>query len=326
MKAIVYTKYGSPNVLEYLDLDKPTPKANEVLIRIRATSLNSWDWDLLRGKPFIVRLVGGGISKPKKKIIGCDVAGQIESVGRNVSRFKAGDEVFGDLSAGNWGGLAEYVCASENALVVKPPLLSFEQAAAIPQAGVMALQGIRDYGQVKSGQKVLINGAGGGVGTFAIQLAKYYRAEVTAVDSSIKLEMMQSLGADHVIDYAQEDFTRNGHQYDFILDVVGHHSIYDYKRALNSEGIYRMIGGPTKLIFQSIFIAPFLSMNSNKKMGILTHEPNKGLDFILELFNSGMVNPVVDKIFPLSETAAAMQYLGDGLSLGKVVITQENLG
>jgi NADPH:quinone reductase-like Zn-dependent oxidoreductase len=321
MKAITYERYGPTDVLELKEVPTPTPKDNEVLIKLSASSVNSWDWDLLRGNPFIVRLVGGGILKPTKKIIGIDVAGRIEAVGNKVSNFRVGDEVFGDLSEGNWGGFAEYTCARESELTLKPIDLSFEEVATLPQAGGMALQGIRDYGKVKSGQKVLINGAGGGVGTYAIQLAKMYGAEVTAVDSALKFELMSSLGADHLIDYTKEDFTKNGKQYDFILNVVGHHSIYNFKKALTPNGEYRMVGGSTKLIFQSMFIAPFITMFSGKKMGILAHKPNKDLLDIVELIAAGKINPIIDKRFPLAETAQALQYLGEGKSLGKVVIT-----
>ena len=318
---MVYTTYGSPDVLELKEISIPTPKANEVLLKTHAASVNSWDWDLLRGTPFIVRLVGGGISKPRKKILGCDVAGHIEAVGKDVTKFKTGDEVFGDLSGGNWGGFAEYVCARENELALKPAGISFEQAASLPQAAVMALQGIRDHGKVKSGQKVLINGAGGGIGTFAIQMAKSAGAEVTGVDSGNKFETMRSLGADHVIDYTQEDFTKNGRQYDLILDVVGHHSIYDYKRSLNATGMYRMIGGPTPLILQAAFVAPFITLFSGKKMGILEQETNKDLAYLAELIETGNLKPFIGKCFPLANTAEALRYLGEGHSHGKVIIT-----
>ncbi len=320
MKAITYNKYGSPDELKLEEVAKPIPKDNEVLIKVRAASINSWDWDLLRGEPFIVRLAGGGIKKPIKKILGCDVAGQVETVGNKVKNIKVGDAVFGDISQSGWGAFAEYVCAPETALMPKPIGMTFEEAAALPQAGVMALQGIQDYGRVTNGQKVLINGAGGGVGTFAIQLAKMYGAEVTAVDHTNKLDKMQSLGTDYVIDYTQEDFTNSGKQYDFILDVVGHHSLFDYKRSLRANGMYRMVGGNTKLIFQSLLIGPMISVFGSKKMGILAHEPNKGLDTLLALCESGKVEPIIDKVYELFEVPAALQRLGDGMAFGKVVI------
>lgn len=321
MKAVVYHKYGPPDVLKVEDVETPSPKDNDVLIKVHATSVNSWDWDLLNGTPFLVRLVGGGLSKPKIHILGCDVAGTVEAIGKKVTQFKIGDEVFGDLSGGNWGGFAEYVCAQEKELTLKPAGVTFEQAASLPQAAVMALQGIRDHGKVKPGHKVLINGAGGGIGSFAIQMAKELGAEITGVDSAQKFDIMKSLGANHVIDYKQEDFTKNGKQYDLVLDVVGHHSIYDYKRSLTPTGIYRMIGGPTPLIFQSVFVAPFITMFSKKKMGILAQETNKDLAYLAELVETGKLDPIIDKVFPLSQTADALQYLGDGKALGKVVVT-----
>jgi len=320
MNAIVYYNYGAPDELHLTEVKIPVPHDNEVLIKVQAASINSWDWDLLRGEPFIVRLVGGGFLTPKKKILGCDVAGLVEAIGDKVTQFQPGDEVFGDLSQYGWGGFAEYVCAPEHALTIKPDGITFEQAAALPQAAVMALQGIRDYGKVQPAQKVLINGAGGGVGTFAIQMAKFYGAEVTGVDSTEKLEIMKSLGADHVIDYKEVNFTKNSQQYDLILDVVGYHSIFDFKQTLTPTGMYRMIGGQTSLIFQSVFIAPLISLFGNKKMGILAHDPNKGLEFILDLIDLGKIVPVIDRCFTLQETADAFRYFGKGLVQGKVVI------
>ncbi len=321
MKAIVYYEYGGSEALQLKEVPTPTPKDNEVLIKIHATSVNSWDWDLLNGTPFLVRLVGGGISKPKINILGCDVAGTVEAIGKKVIQFKVGDDVFGDLSGGNWGGFAEYVCAQEKELTLKPKGITFEQAASLPQAAVMALQGIRDHGKVQSGHKVLINGAGGGIGSFAIQMAKEAGAEITGVDSAQKFNFMRSLGANHVIDYKQGDFTKNGKQYDFILDVVGYHSIFEYKKALTPTGIYRMIGGPTPLIFQSVFVAPFITMFHKKKMGILAQETNKELAYLAELVEKGKLNTNIHKVFPLSQTADALQYLGDGKALGKIVIS-----
>ncbi len=321
MKAWVYSKYGSPDHLELLEVKKPVPKPHEVLLKIKAVSINSWDWDLLRGKPFIVRLAGGGLSKPRKPVLGCDVAGQIEAIGRDVTGYAPGDAVYGDLSACGWGGFAEYVCAPVEALIRKPIAMSFQQAAAIPQAGVMALQGVRDYGNVQEGQKVLINGAGGGVGSFAISLAKLHRAQVTAVDHKGKFEMMSALGADYLIDYTEEDFTRKEERYDLILDSVGHHSLYDFKRALKPGGNYRMIGGSLGLIFQAVFVAPFISMFGNKKMGILAHEPNKGLDHLNALFEAGSLKPVIDRQFAFDKVPEAFRYFGENQFSGKVIVT-----
>jgi len=267
MKAIVYTKYGPPDVLQLKEVEKPIPKDNEVLIRVRAASVNAYDWRLMRAKPFLVRLMGGGLLKPKNKILGADIAGRVEAVGKNVKQFQPGDEVFGDISACGNGGFAEYVCAHENTLVLKPAGMTFEEVAAVPMAAVTALQGLRDKGQIKPGQKVLINGASGGVGTFAVQIAKSFGAEVTAVCSTRNLDMARSIGADRVIDYTQEDFTRNGQHYDLILAANGYHSIFDYKRALSPGGIYVMTGGSMAQMFQAMLLGPLLSMIGSKKMG-----------------------------------------------------------
>jgi NADPH:quinone reductase-like Zn-dependent oxidoreductase len=323
MKAIVWTKYGSPDVLHLGEAEKPTPKDNEVLIKVHAASINSWDWELLRGKPFVNRLLFG-LLKPKIKILGADIAGRVEAVGRNVKQFQPGDKVFGDLCECGWGGFAEYVCARENALALKPASMTFEEVAAVPQAAAMALQGLRDKGQIQPGQKILINGAGGGVGTFAVQIAKSFGAEVTGVDSTRKLDLLRSIGADQVIDYTQEDFTKSGQRYDLILDVAAYHSIFDYKRALSPKGIYVMVGGSSARIFQTIFLGPLISMTGSKKLGILAHKPNKGLDFMKELFEAGKVAPVIDRRYPLSEVPEALRYFGKGHAKGKVVITLEH--
>ncbi|NOR17965.1 zinc-binding dehydrogenase [candidate division WOR-3 bacterium] len=323
MKAIVYTKYGSPDVLKLKEVEKPTPKDNEVLVKVHAASINDWDWGLLRGKPFMNRLFFG-LLKPKNKILGGDIAGQVEAVGRNVKQFQPGDEVFGDLCGCGFGAFAEYVCARENALALKLASMTFEEAAAVPQAAALALQGLRDKRQIQPGQKVLINGAGGGAGTFAVQMVKSFGAEVTGVDNTRKLDMMRSIGADRVIDYTQEDFTKNGQRYDFILDFAAHHSIFDYKRALSPKGIYVLVGGSVTQMFQVAFLGPLISMIGSKKMGILMHKPNKDLAFMKELFEAGKVVPVIDRRYPLSEVAEALQYFGEGHARGKVVITLEH--
>jgi len=323
MKAIVYTKYGPPDVLQLKEVAKPTPKDNEVLVKVHAASVNDWDWGLLRGKPFVNRLLFG-LLKPRIKILGVDIAGRVEAVGRNVKQFQPGNEVFGDISGCGWGGFAEYVCASENALALKPASMTFEEVAAVPQAAVLALQGLRDKGQIQPGQKVLINGAGGGAGTFAVQIAKSFGAEVTGVDSTSKLDMMRSIGADQVIDYTQEDFTKSGQRYDLILDFAAHHSIFDYKRALSPKGIYVAVGGSMARILQVLFLGLLISMTGSKKMGILSHKPNKDLVFMKELFEAGKVVPVIDRRYTLSEVAEALRYFGEGHAKGKVVITLEH--
>lgn len=320
MKALVYKKYGQPDLLGLEEIEKPVPKENEVLVKVRASSINDCDWGLLRGKPFMNRLVFG-LLRPRIRILGADVAGEVEEVGRKVVNFKAGDEVFGDLSGCGFGGFAEYVCARENALVLKPAGMTFEEAAAMPQGGILALQGLSSKGQIKPGQRVLINGAGGGAGTFAIQIAKSLGAEVTGVDSTVKLDIIRSTGAEHVIDYTQEDFTKNGQLYDRILDFAAYHSIFDYRRVLSPGGIYTIAGGPTSRVLQIIVLGSLISMTTNKKMGILHLRQNKGMDLLIELLENGKVKPVIDKIYPLNQVPKAMRYFGDGYNRGKVVIT-----
>jgi NADPH:quinone reductase-like Zn-dependent oxidoreductase len=321
MKAIVYTEYGSPDVLELKEVVKPTPKDNEVLVKVYAVSANAADLHLLRADPFLIRL-SSGLLKPKNEILGSDIAGRVEAVGENVKEFKLGDEVFGDISAGGWGGFAEYVCAREDALVLKPANLSFEEAAAVPMAAVTALQGLRGRGQIQPGQKVLINGASGGVGMFAVQIAKALGAEVTAVCSTRNLDIVRSIGADHVIDYTKEDFTQNGHRYDLILAANGYHSISDYKRVLTPKGIYVTTGGSMAQMSQAMLQGRWISMTGSNKMGNLLARPNKqDLAFIKELLESGKVKPVIDRCYPLSEVSDAIRYLEEGHAQGKVVIT-----
>jgi NADPH:quinone reductase-like Zn-dependent oxidoreductase len=306
MKAIVYTEYGPPEVLQLKEVEKPTPKDNEVLIRVHAASVNDWDWGLLQGTPFVNRLLFG-LLKPKKKILGSDIAGRIEAVGKNVGQFQPGDDVFGDLS-GDWGGFAEYVCARENALALKPVSMTFNEAAAIPQAAMLALQGLRDKGHIQQGQRLLINGAGGGVGTFAVQIAKLYGVEVTGVDSSGKLDMLRSMSFDQVIDYTQEDFTKSGQRYDLILDVKTNRSIFDYTRALSPNGVYVTVGGSMARLFQALFLGPWISMISKKRIRIVGLKQNKDLAYMNELFEAGQVKPVIDGLYKLSEVPDAIAF------------------
>jgi len=324
MKAIVYTKYGSPDVLELKEVEKPAPKDNEVLIKVHAASINSRDWDMLTGRPLEYRLMSGLLKPTKTEILGCDIAGRIEAVGRNIKQFQPGNDVFGDLCEGFWGGFAEYVCARENEITLKPDGMTFEEAAATPQAGLLALQGLCDKREIQPGQRILINGAGGGVGTFAIQMTKSFGADVTGVDSTGKLKMMSSLGADHVIDYTQEDFTKNGKCYDLILDVKTDRSVFDYVRALSPHGIYVTVGGRSARILQLVFLGSLISMSGSKKLTLITHKPNKGLNILNELIESGKVKPVIDRCFPLSETSEAFQYYGEGHFKGKIVISVKN--
>jgi NADPH:quinone reductase-like Zn-dependent oxidoreductase len=323
MKAILCTRYGSPDVLQLREVAKPAPKDDEVLIEIHAASINSRDWRMMRANPFFIRLLPGGFLQPKNKILGADVAGRIETIGAHVKQFRPGDEVFGYLpSATGRGTFADYVCANENAITLKPANLTFEQAAAVPVAAMTALQGLRDRGNIQPGQKVLINGASGGVGTFAVQIAKAFGAEVTGVCSTKNLEIVQSLGADHVIDYKVEDFTRNGQQYDLILAVNGYHPISEYLHALSPEGIYVVAGGSMLQLIQAA---------SNKKRNFKTQEQKiyvvslvqsqKDLVFIKELLEAGKVVPIIDGCYPLSKTAEAFRYFEKVHAKGKVIIT-----
>ena len=322
MKAIVYTKYGSPDVLQLKDVAKPAPTENEVLVKVHAASVNAADWHLLTADIFLVRLMGMGLFKPKKTILGADIAGRVEAVGRNVKQFQPGDEVFGDISMHGNGSFAEYATAPESALALKPTNLSFEEAAAVPLAATTALQGLRDQGQIQPGQKVLINGASGGVGMFAVQIAKSFGAEVTAVCSTRNLDQARSLGADQVIDYNKEDFTKNGQKYDLILAANGYHSLAAYKRALTSKGIYVMAGGFPAQLFQAMLLGPWMSESGGKKLGGVSAKANqKDLVLLKGLLEAGKVVPVIDKRYSLSEVPAALRYLGAGHARGKIVIT-----
>jgi NADPH:quinone reductase-like Zn-dependent oxidoreductase len=323
MKAIVCTKYGPPEVLQLKEVEKPTPKDNEALVKIQAASLNAADFETMRGV-FVVRITAP--LKPMHKILGSDIAGQVEAIGRNVKQFRPGDEIWADLSFPyGFGAFAEYVCVPENALRLKPASMTFDEAAAAPTAAVVALQNLLAKRPLQPGQRVLINGAGGGVGTFAVQIAKSFGAEVTGVDSTGKLDMLRSIGADHVIDYTQEDFTKNGQLYDLILDVVVHRSIIDYMRALSPEGICVMVGGSMTRVFFNLLLGLCISMTGNKRIGLGMWEPNKKEDlaFIAELFEAGKVKPVIDRRYPLSEVPEALRYLEEGHAKGKVVITME---
>ncbi len=322
MKAIVYTKYGSPDVLQLKDVEKPAPRDDEVLVRVHAASVNAYDWHFLTADIFLLRVMGGGLFKPKLTRLGADVAGRVEAVGKNAHQFQPGDEVFGDMAGHGNGSFAEYVSAPETAFALKPANLSFEEAAAVPMAAVTALQGLRDEGQIRPGQRVLINGASGGVGTFAVQIAKSFGAEVTAVCSTRNLDQARSLGADHVIDYTREDFTRSGRQYDLILAANGYHSLSAYKRALTPRGVYVMAGGTSAQIFQAMLLGSLMSKTGGKKMGGVSAKTTQGdLVFVQGLLETGKVVPVIDRRYALSETAEALRYLGEGHARGKVVIT-----
>lgn len=321
MKAIVYDKYGSPDVLRLKDIQKPTPGDDEVLVKINAVSINSWDWDTLTGKPFEYRILFGLLKPKSTKIHGCDIAGRIEEIGKNITRFQVGDEVFGDIAEDGWGAFAEYTCANENELALKPSSMTFEEAACLSHGGNLAVQGLIDYGEIKSGQKVLINGGGGSTGTLAIQIAKLFNAEVTAADHSEKIDTMLTLGADHVIDYTKDDFTRSKQKYDLIFDLKTNRSVFDYQRALSPTGIYVTVGGKTSRILQIVL---FGKLFKKYKMHMVVYKANKDLNYLIELFEADNIKPVIDKCFPLEKTADAFRYFGEGRFKGKIVVTLGN--
>ncbi len=323
MKAIVRYRYGSPNVLELREIDKPVVKDESVLVRVHAASLNSGDLDYLHGRPLIAR-VGTGLRTPWNRRLGVDVAGQVEAVGKGVTHLRPGDEVFGDLTQHGFGAFAEYVCAPATAFALKPARMTFEEAATVPQSAVLALQGLRGKRQIQPGHKVLINGAGGNVGPFAVQIAKSFGAEVTGVDRTSKLDMLRSIGADHVIDYTREDFTQSGQRYDRILDLVARRSIFDCRRALNPQGVYVLQGGSTGPLFQAAVLGPLISMTGSKKMGVMwwwRPFQQEDVAFVKELIEAGRVAPVIDRRYPLTEVPEALRYLEEGHARGKIVIT-----
>jgi NADPH:quinone reductase-like Zn-dependent oxidoreductase len=321
MKAMVIERYGTPDVLELRDVAKPTLKADEVLVRVHAASVNDWDWGLLQGTPFLNRIMVSGLFTPKVRIIGGDIAGRVEAVGRDVKAFKPGDEVYGDLCMSGFGAFADYVCAPGASLAHKPASMTFEQAAAIPQAGMLAVQGLIDVGRIQSGQTVLLNGAGGGVGTFALQIAKLYGAEVTVVDKPGKLDMLRALGADHVIDYLTEDFTKSGKHYDLILDVKTTRSPFAYARALNPNGTYVTVGGSMPRVLQALVLGPLMSRLYDKHMRIVGLKPNKDLGYMNELFEAGKLVPVIDGPYKLADVPEAFRLFGRGDQKGKIIIT-----
>lgn len=321
MKALIFRTYGSPDFLEIQDVDKPVPTKDQVLIKVHAVSINDWDWALLHGSPFLPNRFMAGLFKPSV-IIGCDIAGVVEAVGSDVSTYKPGDEVYGDLSNSGFGGFAEYVCAPQTAVRPKSPKMSFEQAAAIPQAGMLALQAVMANGDPKPSQSVLVNGAGGGVGSIAIQLLKRYDVEVTGVDSAEKREAMRAWGYHHVLDYRNEDFTQNGKHYDLIIDAKTDRSPADYERALNPNGVYATVGG---LMFGLLRIAlSGLRVNRarDKKLKVIALQPNRDLPYFNELFETGKLEPVIDKVFSFTDKDVrnAFHHFGVSAHKGKIVI------
>ena len=319
MKAILLKEYGLPNVLEIGDVAKPVPTENEVLVKIHAASINDWDWGLVRGNPFVIRLFFG-LKKPKISIPGVDVSGKIEAVGGKVSSFKIGDEIYCDLTECGFGGFAEYVCVPEKMLSKKPSNISFNDAAALPHAGALALQGLLDIGKVKSGQRVLINGAGGGVGTLGIQILKSYGVNVIGVDSAEKLGLMKSLGYDSVMDYKKTDFTDTGEKYDLILDTKSTRSVFKIARSLKRNGTYVTMGGSMYRVLETSFLGSLISLFTGKKLKVLIHESNKGLIRISELVEKGQIRPVIDGPYSFDKIPELIQYFGEGRHLGKIVV------
>ena len=321
MKAAIYTRYGSPDVVQIMDVEKPVPNDNEVLIKVRAASVNPYDWHFMRGMPYFLRLLAG-LRKPKDTRLGADVAGQVEAIGSKVTQFKPGDEAFGICR----GAFAEYACISESTLAMKPKNVTFEQAASAPIAALTALQALRDKGHIQPGRNVLVNGAAGGVGTFGVQIAKSFGADVTGVCSTRNVEMVRSIGADQVVDYTQDDFTKSGRRYDIILDAVGNHSLSACRRILNPKGILVTAGGtagrwmigPLTRGIRASVVSPFVSQNM---VGILAKPNREDLNILGELMATGKVAPVIDRRYSLSEVPEAIRYLEAGHARGKVVIT-----
>lgn len=323
MKAIRRDKYGPPDVLELRDIERPVARDDEVLVRVRAASLNQADLDYLLGKPFLTRM-GTGLRAPKNHGLGLDVAGQVEAVGTDVTGFQPGDDVFGDLTEFGYGAFAEYACAPEHAWAHKPANLTFEEAATIPQAAILAIQGLKRGERLGMGSRVLINGASGNVGPFAVQIAKAFGAHVTGVCSTAKIDMVRELGADEVIDYTHEDYTRSGQRYDWIVDVAGNRSILECRRALKPGGVYVMVGGPTSRILGALLFGPLISLAGSRKLGLMLWWKvfkKEDVALLKELIGAGKIRPVIDRRYALADVPEALRYLQAGLARGKVIIT-----
>ncbi|MCB2205842.1 NAD(P)-dependent alcohol dehydrogenase [bacterium] len=318
MKAVVYDRYGGPEELRVEEVPTPVPKDDEVLLRVHASSVNSWDWDLLCGSPFFIRM--WGLTRPKHRILGFDVAGVVEAVGKDVMQFSPGDAAFGDLTDRNWGGFAEYVNVPSKLLHPKPSALSYEQAASLPQAGLLALQGLRQHREMREGEQLLINGAGGGVGTFAVQIAKSLGVEVTVVDSAEKLDMLRQLGADHVIDYRKENFTEREKRYDRVLDVIAQHGLGAYSRVLRPGGVYSMVGGRTSSLISVGLFGWTRRFSGGRFLGVMPHVPNKGLQELTDMVVEGKVTPIIGSRYPLTRLSDAMREIGEGRVIGKIAI------
>ena len=321
MKAVVMDRYGTPDVLELRDVPTPTPKADQVLVRVLAASVNDWDWGLLRGAP--INRLFDGLLTPRVRILGGDIAGRVEAVGGDVTAFQPGDDVYGDLCMNGFGAFAEYACAPETCLAHKPAGMTFEQAAAIPQAGMLAVQGLIDVGGIRSGMTLLLNGAGGGVGTFALQIARLYEVEVTVVDKPGKLETLCAMGATHVVDYLEEDFTRSGRCYDLILDVKTNRSPSEYLRALNPDGAYVTVGGSIPRLLQALVMRPVASRLYHKHLRLVGLKPNKDLGYMNELFDAGKLVPLIDGPYMLADVPDAFRLFGAGDHKGKIIVTMD---
>ncbi|MBD3670393.1 MAG: NAD(P)-dependent alcohol dehydrogenase [Gammaproteobacteria bacterium] len=323
MKGIEFSQYKALEALRMDEVDKPVPKDDEVLVRIAACSINSWDWELFNARPFVNRLMFGLFKPTRLKTLGFDIAGVVESVGDKVTRFKPGDEVYGDLSNCGWGGFAEYVAAPQSALSPKPGHCSFAEAAAVPQAALLAYQGLVNVGHLRDGLKIFINGASGGSGSFAVQIARQYDVEITGTCRREKMEFVRSLGVDHVIDYTQEDFTQSGQRYDLIIDAQARHSLGEIRRALTPDGIYVMHGGASSKLFQCMLFGPLWSILGKRTYRVLFHRANQGLEAIGQLIESGKIKSIIDKTFPFDQVIDALRYYGEGKARGKVVINME---
>ena len=319
MKAIVLTRYGSPDDLELREVDEPVPEDDQVLIKVYASAVNDWEWGLVRGKPLFMRAFTG-VLKPKVRIMGCDVAGRVEAVGGTVEHLKVGDEVYGDLSESGFGAFADYVRAPESSVALKPGNLTYEQAAAIPHAGMLAQQALTEIGHVDHVKTLLINGAGGGVGALGIQLAKLHGVEVTGVDSTVKQDFLRSLGFDHVIDYKGQDFTRTGRRYDLILDVKTNRSPFAYARVLTPGGTYVTVGGSTPRLLHCLALGRWIARRKHRNIRILGLKPNKGLDAMTTLVEAGKIVPSIDEVYPLSEVPEALRRFGAATHTGKIII------
>lgn len=320
MKALVVDRYGPPDVLRLQEVPKPRPGDGEVLVEVRTTAINDWDWGLVRGRPYVFRLIFG-FRRPKLSILGVEVAGTVEAVGEGARRFGLGDRVYGDISEAGQGGFAEYVCVHENALGPMPSEMTFEQAAAIPHAAGLAVQGLIDHGRLRDGERVLINGAGGGVGVIGVQVAKRLGCEVTGVDSAEKLDAMTSLGFDHVIDYRREDFTRNGRRYDLILDAKSTRSPLSLLRSLAPGGRYMTVGGRVPRLIQIAWLGRLINKLTDKQIRLVTLEPNKSLDYVNEMFETTGLETLIDGLYPLSEVPRALRRFGEAEHIGKIVVT-----